>query len=277
MKPVNKLSAARRAQIIRALVEGNSIRSTCRMTDTAKGTVLKLLGDVGYACEVFSDAKLRNLPCKHLQLDEIWSFVGMKQANVPREHEVDLGWGDVWTWTAICADTKLVASWYVGNRGTGSAMTFAQDLRSRLAGRVQLTTDGHNAYLFAIAAAFEDGSIDYAQLQKLYGPTYDTGRYSPPACIGTKVKTVLGEPDPKHISTSYAERMNLTTRMSVRRFTRLTNGFSKKLVNHLAALELHFCWYNFCRIHQTLRITPAMAAGVMDRVMDAEDLVALLD
>ena len=274
---MNQLSTARRAQIVRALVEGNSIRSVFRMCDVAKGTVLKPLGDIGDACELFSDAKLRNLPCKRLRLDEIWSFVGMKQANVPREHKLDLGYGDVWTWTAICADTKLVSSWYIGNLGTGSAMTFARDLRSRLAERVQVTTDGHNAYLFAIAAAFEERSIDYAQIHKQYGPTYDAGRYSRPACIGVKVKNVLGTPDPARVSTSPAERMNLTTRMSVRRFTRLTNRFSKRLGGHMAALEPHFCWYNFCRIHKTLRVTPAMAVGVADRVMDAEDLVALLD
>jgi IS1 family transposase len=274
---MNKLSSARRAQIVRALVEGNSIRATCRMTDTAKGTVLKLLADIGQACDGFSDERLRSLPCKRVQLDEIWSFVYAKKANVPDARKGEFGCGDVWTWTAIDADTKLVVSWHLGTRDTSSGMTFARDLRSRLTERVQLTSDGHNAYLFAIAASFQDGSADYAQLHKLFGATYDAGRYSPPACVGTKRKAVFGNPDPRHVSTSFAERQNLSMRMSMRRFTRLTNGFSKKLDNHAAALALHFAWYNFCRVHLSLRMTPAMAAGVTNRVLGAEDLVALLD
>ena len=277
---MNKLTSARRVQIVRALVEGNSIRATCRMTDTAKGTVLKLLADLGAACDAFSNAHLCNLGCKRVQLDEIWSFVYAKKANVPENKLGEFGYGDVWTWTAIDADTKLVVSWHVGTRETSPAMTFTHDLRSRIKNgcRVQITSDGHSPYLWAVATAFAEGEADYAMLHKAYKPVVGpAGRYSPPACVGVTLKTVFGNPDMRHVSTSFAERNNLTMRMGMRRFTRLTNGFSKKLANHEAALALHFAHYNFCRIHQTLRVTPAMAAGVVDRVMGVEDLVSLLD
>ncbi len=273
---MNKLSNTRRAQIVRALVEGNSIRSTCRMTDTAKGTVLKLLADIGVACAVYQHEHLPNLPCRRIQCDEIWSFVGAKAQNVPADKKA-WGRGDVWTWTAIDAETKLVPCWLVATRDGGAAAEFMADLRSRLAGRVQLTTDGHKVYLSAVEDAF-GANVDYAMLVKMYGSDpQGEKRYSPAECIGCREQAVQGKPDPKHISTSYVERANLTMRMSMRRFTRLTNAFSKKVENHAAAVALHFMHYNFCRVHQTLRITPAMAAGVTNRLWDVEDIVALLD
>ncbi len=277
MNPMNKLSNERRAQVVRALVEGNSIRATCRMTDTAKGTVLKLLADIGRACDAYQREHLRNLPCRRIQCDEIWCFVGAKEKNRPETERGQFGRGDVWTWTAICADTKLVPCWLVGPRDARAAREFLFDLSVRLQNRVQLTTDGHHVYLDAVERVFGT-EIDYAMLVKLYGvsPEPET-RYSPAKCIGCREQSIKGKPDAAHISTSFAERQNLTRRMSMRRFTRLTNAFSKKVENHAAAVALHFMWYNFCRIHQTLRVTPAMAAGVTDRLWDAEDIVALLD
>jgi IS1 family transposase len=274
---MNRLSNARRSQIVRALVEGSSIRATCRMTDTAKGTVLKLLVDLGRACSEYQDNALRNLPCKRLQLDEIWSFVGSKEKNRPAAERGTFGRGDVWTWTALCADTKLVPSWFVGTRDAGSAGVFVDDLASRLAGRVQITSDGHKAYLSAIEDAFGT-EVDFAVLQKLYGTTPEAEtRYSPAVCIGCRREAVTGRPDPAHVSTSYVERQNLTMRMSMRRFTRLTNAFSKKVENLEAAVALHFMHYNFGRVHQSLRVTPAMEAGVADHVWTAEEIAALLD
>lgn len=274
---MNRLTKERRARVIAALVEGNSIRATCRMTDTSKGAVLKLLRDIGRACERYQHETLRDLPCERIQCDEIWSFCYSKEKNVPEEKRGQFGYGDVWTWTALDADTKLVPSWLVGKRDAGCAYEFMTDLASRLRNRVQLTTDGHKAYLEAVDVAFAN-QIDYAMLIKLYGvePT-DEGRYSPPKCTGTKTRTVSGNPDPAHISTSYTERQNLTMRMSMRRFTRLTNAFSKKVENLAYAVALHFMYYNFCRIHQTLRVTPAMEAGVSDHVWSLEELVGLLD
>lgn len=276
---MNKLSIKERARILACLVEGNSIRATVRMTGAAKNTVVKLLADVGAACAAYQDKTLRNLPCKRLQCDEIWSFVYAKAKNVPTAKAAPEGAGDAWTWTAIDADTKLVAAWMIGPRDSGVAYDFMQDLAGRLANRVQLTTDGLKAYLEATEAAF-GSDIDFAQLVKIYGEPANKGperKYSPENFCGTKVTTVTGDPDAKHISTSYVERQNLTMRMSMRRFTRLTNGFSKKLENLGHAVALHFMYYNFARIHQTLRVTPAMEAGVSDHVWELEEIAALAD
>jgi IS1 family transposase len=275
---MNRLDNTRRAQVVRCLVEGNSIRSTVRMTGVAKNTVVKLLVELGAACTRFHDEVVRNLKCDRLQADEIWSFVYAKQKNVKPEHFEDDGYaGDVWTWTAIDADTKLIASWMLGSRDAAAARDFMADLASRLAWRVQLTTDGHKAYLTAVKAAFGD-DIDYAMLVKIYGePTDGQKRYSPADCIGCERREITGTPDPMHISTSYAERQNLTMRMSMRRFTRLTNAFSKKVENHAAAVALYFTYYNFGRKHQTLKMTPAMAAGLTDHVWSVDEIIALLD
>jgi IS1 family transposase len=274
---MNKLSLTKRTQIVACLVEGNSIRATCRMTGAAKGTVLKLLRDLGCAAREYQDKALRNLPCKRVQCDEIWAFVGAKQKNVPAERQGEFGIGDVWTWTALCADTKLIASFCVGTRDGDTAFAFMTDLASRLAHRVQLTTDAHKAYLNAVEEVFA-GDIDYAKLVKLYGAvSAGAGRYSPPKCNGCRRERVNGNPDPLHVSTSYVERQNLTMRMSMRRFTRLTNAFSKKVENLEHAVALHFLHYNFARIHQTLRVTPAMEAGIADHVWSIEEIVGLLD
>jgi IS1 family transposase len=276
---MNKLDIKARARILACLVEGNSIRATVRMTGAAKNTVVKLLADVGTACAAYQDLVLRNLPCKRIQCDEIWSFVYAKQKNVANATAAPEGAGDAWTWTAICADTKLVASWMIGGRDAGYAHDFMQDLAGRLANRVQLTTDGHMAYLKAVEGAF-GVDIDYAQLIKIYGEPKGPGperKYSPVECLGTKVARVSGKPDMDHVSTSYVERQNLTMRMSMRRMTRLTNGFSKKLENLAHAVALHFMYYNFGRIHQSLRITPAMAAGVSEHVWSLEEIAALAD
>lgn len=273
---MNKLTNERRSQVVAALVEGNSINATVRMTGVAKNTILKLLADLGEACANYQDAAFRNLNCKRLQCDEIWSFCHAKAKNVPAEKLGVFGFGDVWTWVAIDADTKLVPCWHIGRRDGLAAYQFITDLASRLKSRVQLTTDGHKPYLEAVEAAF-GCDVDYAQLIKLYGKPQEEVRYSPAECVGVECRTVSGNPDEKHISTSYVERQNLTMRMSMRRFTRLTNGFSKKLANHAHAVALHYMFYNFCRIHKTLRCTPAMAAGVSQKLWEIEDIVALLD
>lgn len=275
---MNRLTPEKRAQVVAALVEGNSIRSTCRMTGVAKGTVTKLLADLGEACSAYQDRVMRDLPCERIQADEIWSFCYAKAKNVPAEHKGEFGYGDVWTWTAIDADTKLVPSWYIGKRDSTDAYHFLTDLAGRLRSRVQLTTDAHRAYLRPVDVIFQN-EIDYAMLHKLYGSAEATpGRYSPPRCIGATGRVIKGEPDPEHISTSYAERQNLTMRMSIRRFTRLTNAFSKKIENLTAAVSLHFMHYNFCRVHTTLKgRTPAMAAGVTDHVWTLREVIALLD
>ncbi len=276
IRDMNKLSPAKRAAVVAALVEGNSIRATCRMTDVAKNTVTKLLVDLGRACEEYQSQVIVNLTSQRVQCDEIWAFVGCKQAKVGVTKLEGAWLGDAWTWTALDADSKLVISWFVGGRDAGFAEVFMSDVASRLANRVQLTTDGHRAYLTAVSGAFGD-AIDYAQLVKLYGAEPDgERRYSPSRFQGTEKHVVTGAPDLDHVSTSYVERQNLTMRMSMRRFTRLTNGFSKKVENLQAAVALHFMHYNSCRIHQTLRITPAMAAGVSDRVWEVSDLVALI-
>lgn len=276
MDSMNRLDPARRATVIRCLVEGNSIRSTVRMTGVAKGTVVKLLVEIGAACSKFQDEKLRNLPLKRIQCDEIWSFVGCKQKNLTTENADKQIAGDVWTWTAIDADTKLVPCWLLGKRDAESATEFIQDLADRLANRVQLTTDGLKVYLNAIIDAFAD-DIDYSILHKVYGADVaGEARYSPAKCIGCEKQEVLGNPDPKHISTSYVERANLTMRMSMRRFTRLTNAFSTKVENHAAAVALYFMWYNFGRVHQTLKMTPAMAAGIESHPWSVAEVIDLL-
>jgi IS1 family transposase len=274
---MNKLTTEKRCAVVRALVEGCSIRSTVRMTGVAKNTVIKLLVDLGKVCSDYQDRVMHNLTCKRLQLDEIWSFVYAKAKNVPVGKQGELGVGDVWTWTAIDADTKLVPSWMVGPRDGATGVAFVSDLADRLAHRVQLTTDGHLAYLNAVEDAF-GRDIDYAMIVKIYGvPEKSQARYSPPKCIGCTRRKVVGNPDPNHISTSYAERANLTMRMQMRRFTRLTNAFSKKVENHGHAVALHFMWYNFGRIHQTLRCTPAVRAGISDHVWSVEEIVGLLE
>jgi IS1 family transposase len=273
----NVLSTVKRVQIITALVEGVSVRATARMCDVSKDTVMKLGVDLGKACAAYQDETFRDLTCKRLQVDEIWNFVFSKAKNVPADKQGVFGYGDVWTFVAVDADTKLVPSFLVGSRDAGCATEFMQDLAGRLVNRVQLTTDGHKMYLSAVEDAFA-GSIDFAQLVKVYGaaPEGPEVRYSPAACLGTQKHAVVGCPDPKHVSTSYVERANLTIRMSVRRFTRLTNAFSKKIENHIAAIGLFHAHYNLCRIHKSLRVTPAMAAGVSDHVWSVEELVALL-
>jgi IS1 family transposase len=275
---MNNLPAERQAAVIAALVEGNSIRATVRMTGVAKDTVIKLLAKIGQVCAEYQDKTLRNLPCKRVQCDEIWSFCYAKEKNVPADKRGQPGFGDVWTWTALCADTKLIACWRVGSRNAWHAQHFMYDLASRLSNRVQLTTDGHKAYLDAVDLAFGN-NIDYAMLVKLYGadPREKEIRYSPAQCIGAIPTTITGDPNPHHISTSYVERQNLTMRMQMRRFTRLTNAFSKKLENHRHALALYFMYYNFCRVHQTLRITPAMAANISDHVWEISEIVKLLN
>jgi len=275
---MNKLTNEKRIQVISSLVEGNSIRATCRMTDVAKGTVLKLLRDIGVACTQYQDKAFMNLSCKRLQCDEIWSFCYAKGKNVPKKKKGKFGFGDVWTWTAICADTKLVPSWYIGRRDINSATIFMKDLAKRLNSRVQLTSDGHKAYLEAVEEAF-GADVDYAQLIKVYGFENNKApevRYSQGVCIGTEEKKINGTPESRHVSTSFVERNNLTMRMSMRRFTRLTNAFSKKVENLACAVALHFMHYNFCRIHQSLRVTPAMAAGVTNKLWEVKDIVALL-
>jgi IS1 family transposase len=272
---MNRLSIDERAQILAALVEGNSIRSVCRMLGREKRTVTRLLVDVGTACYRYQDRTLRNLKCNRLECDEIWSFVGCKQKHVTKEMAEERIVGDAWVWVAIDADTKLVPCWLVGRRDTGCATEFIADLERRLANRVQLTTDGHKVYLNAVIDAFAD-EIDYAQLVKYYGDNPEgQKRYSPAICTGCQKVVRLGEPETDPISTSYVERQNLTMRMSMRRFTRLTNGFSKKIQNHEAAIALHYMYYNFVRIHQTLRVTPAMAAGISNHVWSWPEVVAL--
>jgi len=245
------------------------------MTGVAKNTVLKLVLDLADGCAAYHDRHVRNLKVRRLQCDEIWQFVGSKAKNTSPEKK-EIGWGDVWTWTAIDADTKLCVGYLVGGRDLGWAKEFMNDCAGRIRNRVQITTDGHKSYLEAVENAF-GADIDYAQLQKVYGaPAENHTRYSPATCIGCDMKVVSGNPDPKHVSTSYVERQNLSMRMSIRRFTRLTNAFSKKVENHAAAVALWFMYYNFCRVHQTLRVTPAMEAGICDHVWSIEELCDLL-
>ena len=276
---MNRLTTQKRAQIIGCLVEGNSIRATVRMTGAAKNTITKLLADLGEACAEYQDGVLQQLPCKVVEVDEIWSFCYAKQKNVPEQFKGTPGYGDVWTFTAICADTKLAPTWLVGERTSEDAEFFLTDLASRLEGRIQLSTDGHRIYEGTVGPAFRQ-NVDWAQIQKQFSGG-EVGKYSPPVCIGTKRRTMKGEPDPDRISTSYVERQNLTMRMGMRRFTRLTNGFSRKVENLSHAVSLHFMHYNFARPHKTLKDnyprTPAMAAGVADHIWSLEEIAALLD
>jgi IS1 family transposase len=273
---MKKLTIKQQSEVVRCLVEGNSIRSTVRITGFAKNTVIKLLGELGCACAAYHNRTVRYLRVRRLQCDEIWEFVGAKAKNTSAEKKAE-GWGDVWTWTGIDADTKLIVSYLVGGRDGGWAKDFMEDCAKRIRNRVQITTDGHKVYLDAVENAF-GADIDYAQLQKIYGAPSDeeTRRYSPAKCIGCDLKVVSGNPDPAHVSTSYVERSNLTLRMGNRRFTRLTNAFSKKVDNHRHMVALFFLYYNFCRIHSTLRVTPAMEAGISDHVWSLEEMCALL-
>lgn len=273
---MNTLKPDKQKQIVAALAEGNSIRATCRMTGTAKGTVIKLLVKLGKACAEYQDKAFKNLSCQRLQCDEIWAFCYAKEKNVPKALKGKFGYGDVWTFTALDADSKLVPSWYVGSRNLQDATIFMKDLASRLKNRVQLTTDGHKMYLDAVEDAF-GGEIDFSQLIKIYGNTPESEvRYSPAECTGIEINKIQGNPDSDHISTSYVERQNLTMRMNMRRFTRLTNGFSKKVENLACAVALHFMHYNFCRVHKTLRVTPAMEAKVTDHIWEIDEILSLL-
>jgi IS1 family transposase len=275
---MNKLPVAKRVQILSMLCEGSCMRSIARATDVSFNTVNKLLIDAGRACAAFHDAKVRDVKARRVQVDEIWSFTYAKQKNVPTAKAAPAIAGDTWTWTAIETDTKLIVSWLVGGRESDYAIAFMDDLRSRLANRVQLASDGHRAYLEAVEGAF-GGDVDYAQLVKLYGaaPESIKGRYSPAECIGSRKERIEGNPDPKHVSTSCAERQNLTMRMQMRRFTRLTNAFSKKFENHMHMVALYTVWYNFVKMHKTLRMTPAMAAGVSDRLWSMDDVAELVE
>ena len=274
---MNKLDIDTRARVVAALVEGNSLRAVTRMTGVHRTTLMKLLCDLGRICSQYQDKAFRHLKCKRVQCDEIWSFVNAKEKNCTAEMKAK-GYGDTWTWVAMCADSKLVPCWFVGNRDAGCAYHFMHDLKERLANRVQLTTDGHRAYLYAVEDAF-GCEIDYAMLVKIYGaaPEGSEVRYSPAQCMGARRAIISGSPDHKHVSTSYVERQNLTMRMHMRRFTRLTNGFSKKLENHEHMLALHCMYYNFCRVHQSLRVTPAMEAGIANHIWSLDEVIALLD
>jgi IS1 family transposase len=274
---MNKLPIEKRTQIVSMMVEGNSLRAIARVVGVSFNTVVKLLCDLGQACQEYHDEHVRNLKTSRVECDEIWSFVYAKQDHVPETMKGKHGIGDVWTWTALDSNSKLIISWLVGNRDARYARLFMDDVASRLTNRVQLTTDGHKAYLEAVEQAF-GSEIDYAQLVKMYGDAPEgEKRYSPAKCSGTKKEKVMGMPNPKHISTSYIERQNLTMRMHMRRFTRLTNAFSKKLQNHEFAIAINFMYYNFVRIHKTLRVTPAMEAGVTKKLWTIEDLVKLAD
>jgi IS1 family transposase len=275
---MNCLTQPKKAQVIPALVEGNSIRATVRMTRASKNAIQRLLAAIGPVCEAYQNRALRNLPCRKIQCDEIWSFCYAKQKNVPADKQGQFGFGDVWTWTALCADTKLICSWKIGTRGASTAYALMHDLAGRLAHRIQLTTDGHRVYADAVESAF-GSEIDYAMLVKIYGAdrTESEARYSPAECMGCRTIPMSGNPEARDISTSFVERQNLTMRMQMRRFTRLTNAFSKKIDNLGYAVALHFMHYNFCRVHQTLRVTPAMEAGIANHVWSIEEIVQLLD
>jgi len=274
---MNKLSTEERARILHLLCEGMSIRAITRLTGASKNTVSKLLIDAGKVCAAYHDANARDLNAKRVQVDEIWSFTYAKAKNVKTAVAAPEGAGDTWTWTAIDADSKLIVSWLVGGRDAGYAHEFMQDVASRLANRVQLTSDGHKPYLEAVESAF-GADVDYATLIKIYGNAPEgQRRYSPAVCTGARKHRVEGDPDPDYVNTSFVERQNLTMRMHMRRFTRLTNGFSKKVENHAHAVALHMMYYNFVRLHKTLRVTPAMAAGISDRLWDIADIAKLVE
>lgn len=272
---MNSLQRYKQAQIIASLIEGNSLRATARICDVAFNTVLSFLPDIGQACDEYQDKALRGLTCKRVQCDECWAFCYAKDKNLPADKQGRFGFGSIWTWVAIDADTKLVPSYVVGNRDLQTARLFIDDLASRLSNRIQLTTDGLRVYVNAVEEAF-GADIDYAVLSKIYASTQDETRYSPAECVGIEKKIMQGNPEPSHVSTSFVERQNLTLRMGMRRFTRLTNGFSKKVENHAYQVALHFMHYNFVRRHQTLRVSPAMEAGVTERLWTVEDIVNLL-
>ncbi len=277
IRDMNKLSVERHARILSCLCEGSSARATARMQDSARNAVMKLIEDAGTACAAYHDQHVRGLASKRVQVDEIWSFCYAKQKNVPEEKRGQFGFGDLWTWTAIDADSKLMIGWLVGTRDADAAHAFMMDVSNRLANRIQLTSDGHKAYLDAVTGAFGT-MVDYAMLVKIYGSAPEAeNRYSPPVCLGTERTVIHGNPDPAHISTSFVERANLTIRMSNRRFTRLTNAFSKKLANHKHMFAIFAVYYNFVRIHQTLRVTPAMEAGISDHIWTFEEIAALAD
>lgn len=276
---MNKLSTEKRIQILSMLVEGSSLRAISRVVDVSINTVSKLLVDAGTVCSAYHDEHVRGIAAKRIQCDEIWSFCGSKERNVAPENKGVLGYGDVWTWTAIDADSKLICAYLAGGRDAEYALAFMDDLASRLANRVQLTTDGHKAYLQAVEESF-GADIDYAMLVKMYGPSPDCGparRYSPAECTGIQKRKIVGNPAIQDVSTSFVERQNLTMRMSMRRFTRLTNAFSKKLENHIHALALYFMAYNFVRIHKTLKTTPALQSGITDRLWSMADIAALVE
>ncbi len=275
---MNKLSREKQIQVVKCLVDGNSVRATVRITGVAKNTIQKLVLDLGEACYYYHDMNVRNLNSKRIQCDEIWNFVYAKDKNLPKDRKHEDGIGSIWTWTAIDADSKLAVSWLCGKRDGEDAEFFMRDVASRLANRVQLTTDGHNAYLVAVDTAFGT-AVDFAQLIKKYGKSQEgpETRYSPAVCTGIEKRPKIGEPDYDHISTSYVERQNLTMRMSMRRFTRLTNGFSKKIVNLEAAVAIHYMYYNFVRVHQSLKQTPAVAAGVTDHKWEVGDMIDLME
>ncbi len=271
---MNQLSVEKKVQIVNLFVEGNSLRSISRIADVSINTVTKLLVDVGTACQQYHDEKVVNVNSKRVQCDEIWSFVYSKQKNVTTNIKETPGAGDAWTWVGIDADTKLCISWLVGLRTSDCANQFMMDVKTRLNNMVQLTTDGLRTYLDAVENAFQ-GIVDYAQLVKIYGQSPSDGKYSPAECVGAKKVTVCGHPEEDYVSTSYVERQNLTMRMHMRRFTRLTNGFSKKFENHCHAVAIHFVYYNFVKIHSSLRVTPAMEAKLTNRLMSLEELVQL--
>jgi IS1 family transposase len=281
---MKRLNSDLRGKVLHSLMEGMSIRATAGLFGVSKTTILKLIEDAGQAAAWYQDRVLRNLKCERLQADEQWGFVGCKQRNRGTAKNLKPGMGDAWLWTCICADTKLVVTFYVGERDGNAAYQLLRDLSERLDGRkFQLTTDGWRAYLSAIGFVFDPYEVDFAQLQKQYGPSYEGAsgsaerRYSPALCIGAIKVPIMGNPDPKHISTSYAERNNLNVRMHSRRMTRLTNAFSKKIENHCYAMALHFLYYNFVRVHQTLKVSPAMAAGVTKHLWEMKDVVEMLE
>jgi IS1 family transposase len=277
MVAMNKLPAAKRVQILSLLCEGTSMRAVSRLAGVSINTVTKLLVDAGKVCAAFHDEQVRGVKSRRVQVDEIWSFTYAKNKNVEKAKKAPEGAGDTWTWTGLDADSKLIVSWLVGSRDGASASAFVNDLASRLKNRIQLTSDGLKLYLDAVEDAF-GGDVDYAQLVKLYGASGENEtRYSPAKCLGCIPTAVTGDPGRKHISTSYVERQNLTMRMHMRRFTRLTNGFSKKIENHVHMVALYAVFYNWTKIHKTLRVTPAMQAGLTDRVWDMNELVNLID
>lgn len=273
---MNKLSPEQRAKVLQLLCEGMSIRAICRVLKVGKNTVARLLVTAGAACMAYQDEHLQNLNCRKIEVDEIWSFVGSKEKNVPAAKKGIGEMGDAWTWVALCAESKLIPAWYIGDRDAEAAMFFMDNLAKRLANRVQLTSDGLNAYLGAVDTAFPE--IDYAMLVKVYGPTRTApGRYSPAECIGSKKHKVFGNPDPKHISTSYVERNNGIIRQHCKRYARLTMAFSKKMENHIAAFALHTMFHNFVKISSAHKMSPAMAAGVTGKLWEMADLVAMIE